>query len=229
MRRLTVNTRMHPEHNSNLQKGDVSLIPQPLFASQEIKRQLSPSAKNTLLESLGTIDEVDQFLDSFQQDITKLRAQEAVPSIEGLEVVAEEDTNYPPGPEILHTDVYVPRPLALRDVGRKRANEERPTITPKPNTKTAQVLGPVASRPRSLVISKRPVAHKLNSNRLSSLALQPRTGIDVGRSCASTFIDYAIHQELTQYKISSDPSPPKTPPISPKTPCTKIFFFPELE
>lgn len=242
MRRLTLSTRMHPEHDSNLEEEEFTLIPQPLPASQEIKGQLSPSEKNTLLESLDTIDEVDQFLDSFQQDIKELLVQETTSSSEGLETTAEEGTRYPTtnpnedrrqsclsGPEILLPDICVPKPLALRQFGTKQADEDGPSIAPRPNTNTAKSLGPAASGPRSLAISKRPVSHRLMSNRLSSLALQPRTGIDIGRSRASTFIDYAIHQELTQYKISSDHVSPKTPPISPKTPRPKIFFFPELE
>ncbi len=255
IRRLTLNTRMHPENDSDLQEENIELIPAPLFAGRELRRQLLPSATNTLLESLDAIDDVDQFLDSFQRHITELRTQEAatLPSGE-LEAVPEEGRRCPSSGsldlqelidnkafyteeadigdsrfdsettavgteplEILRPDVYVPGPLALRN--ENRANDNGPFTAPMPNTtNTAKVLKPKVSKPRPLLISKAPIAHGWNGNRLGSIVLPPRGGIEVGRSSASTFIDFQIHQELTRYNISSDHVPAKTPPISPKTP-----------
>lgn len=270
MRRLTLNTQMHPENDSDLQEENVELIPAPLFAGKELGRQLLPSATNNLLESLDAIDEIDQFLDSFKQDITELRTQEeatlpsgvleAIPgevrrcpssgSLDLQDLIDNkafyiEETDIGEGRsddsgnktqsdkpessskitavsteehESLRPDVYVPRPLALRKLSGNWANNKGPFTAPMPNTNTVKVGRPEASKPRPLLIRKAPIAHRWNGSRLSSIVLPLRGGIEVGRSSASTFIDYQIHQELTQYNISSDHVPAKTPPISPKTP-----------
>ena len=263
---------MHPKYDSDLQEEDAALIPLPLFAGYELRRELSPSAKETLLDSLDTIDEVDRFLDVFQQDIMSLRTREkATPGTRKLETMSEEGLHCPSSgsldlqelidnkvfyvegdlggiesgdsgerkqsglesnsnntpihtdtSEILRPDVYV-KPLVLRDLSVKRANDDGSFTAPIPNANTAKVLGPAAPKVRPLATSKRPVfAHRWNGVGLRSVFVPPRGGIDVGRSSASTFVDYSIHQELAQYQISSDRGPPKTPPVSPKTPHFRI-------
>ncbi len=278
MRRLTLNTPMRPEHESDLQEENTKLIPAPLFAGQELSRQILPSAKNTFLESLDTIDEVDKFLDSFQQEIAELRTrQELTRSSRELKTIPEEfktircpssgsldlqelidnkaffvgeadigdgssgDCENKPQSNILESsseatalgielyelllsDVCIPKPLALRKVGVNRANNIEPFTTPMPmpNTNSTKALRPEVSKPGPLLTGNMPVAHRWNGNRLNSIVLPPRGGIDVGRSRASTFVDYKIHQELTQYEISSDNVRLKTPPVSPKTPPFSI-------
>ena len=253
MRGLTVNTRMPPKHNPDLQEEDIALVPQQLFAGRELKRQLSSSAQTTLLNSLDTIDEVDKLLDSFQEDMTDLRAQLEATQHRELETIPGKGFHCPSSgsldlqsmidnesflleegetasseiagvstdaPKMLRPDVHVAEPeCEVRD---------RPSSAPV-YTNSAQVPKPSARKPRSLLISKRPVGHRWNGAGLNSVALPRRDGIDTGRSRASTFVDFTIHQELATYKISSDRRPPKTLPTSPETPSPKRTRIPITE
>ena len=250
MRRLTLNTRMHPENDSDLREEEIASIPQPLFAGRKLNRQLSSSAQTTLLESLDTIDEVEKFSDWFQEDMKDLRPQAEVTQNRELDTIPEERPRIPSSgsldpqelidnesfflegetassettdvssnaPEMLRADVYVTKPRY----------EFRDRLFSAPvYTNTAPVSKPPACKPRPLLISKKPVGYRWNGTGLSSVALPRRDGIDMGRSSASTFIDFSIHQGLAQYKISSDKGPLKTPPISPEDPSPKEPVFPK--
>ena len=242
MRRLTLNTRMHPENDSDLLPDEVASIPQPLFVGRELNRQLAPSAQTTLLESLHTIDEVDVFSDWFKEEMRYLNANAKVAQNRELHTIPEERPRIPSSgsldlqeltesfflegeiagsetteastdaPKILRPDAYVPNP--------RRDSSDSPCSAPVCTT-TAEVPKPSEPRPRPLLISKKPVGHRWYGANLGSVSLPRRDGIDIGRSSASTFIDFSIHQGLTQYKISSDKGPPESQPVSPKTSSLK--------
>lgn len=243
MRRLTLNTRMHPKNDPDLQEEDIELIPAPLFAGKELRRQLLPSATNTLLESLDTVDAVDQFLDYFQRDMAELRTQVAATHPSGeLEAVPKEVRRHPSSgsldlQELINNKAFY---IEEADIGEGNSDSETTAVSMEP----LKILRPAVHVPRPLALRDKnwaddngsftaPMPNTNTANVLKPKSPKPRplliskapiihrrngNGLSSIAPLPWDGIDFQIHQELTRYNISSDHVPAKTPPISPKTP-----------